>query len=250
VKNYPPVSVIIPCHNYENYLGECIKSVRADPYPNVEMCFVHDGCKDPSMFRDRLKTTIFVESHGVSHARNEGLRMSSGKYIWFLDADDMAIPGGIGSRVRYLEENPLCDMVWGKARKLNEARGNSEWTFDMCMENPGKLEIYARWMNAQTLLWRREVFEKFGGYYEALRSKEDKELVYRLGVHYLSPLRKRIVCHSLHSTVAIYRRHAGCKHRLRLADPKWSEKTERIFKRRIEDLKKNGITRENTEFPI
>jgi hypothetical protein len=117
------------------------------------------------------------------------------------------------------------------------------------MENLGSLERYSRRLNAQTLLWRREVFAKYGGYYEKLRSKEDKELLYRLGLHPDSPLPTAIRATHIDVDCAIYRRHPDAKHKRRLADKKWSAETDKIFNARIKQLKKEGVTKDNTRFP-
>lgn len=253
------VSVIVPCHDYERWLPDCIESLRRNDYEPLEVIVIHDGCVPrwvPTNNREitiASNATFIIEyldvNRGVAHARNEGFDMCTGKYVWFLDSDDMALPHGIAARVSYLEKHPAVSMVWGNARKINVERDNWTWGYQRCVENLGKLERYSRPMNAQTLLWRREVFEKFGLYYEGLKSKEDKELLYRLGGHPGSPLYSQIKVGHVDADVAVYRRHPGAKHKRRVADKQWFDDTERIFDERMQQLRHEGITATNTRFP-
>lgn len=248
----PLVAVVIPCCNYEVFLAECLLSLSSQAYRPLSIIVVHDGCGDGLILAGDLVQQLYSqENHGVSWARNRGLdEMGDAKYVWFLDADDMALPGGIEVRVDFLEKHPDVDMVWGNALKINVDRKNWDWGYNACMDHITNLERYSRRLNAQTLLWRREVFAQFGGYYEGLRSKEDKELLFRLGLHPDSPFEPRIKARRIKDDIAIYRRHPGAKHKKRMADPKWVAECERVFADRMKQLKREGITRDNTRFPV
>jgi len=246
----PTVSIIVPCYNYEHWLLHCVNSLIADDYDPKEIIIVHDGCKEPVLFQVAWKNVVLPTNDGVAHARNEGFLRSTGEYIWFLDADDMAIPGGIAKRVDYLEKHTGVDMVWADALKINEARGNWRYPFTACLHeaNCGRLERYSRRINAQTLMWRRSALEKHGLYYENLRSKEDKEMLFRYGQHPDSPLPKLIKARKLEYDCVIYRRHPDAKHKKRVQNKAWYKKVDRTFQRRIKQLQKEGITRSNTRF--
>ena len=91
----PKISVIIPLLNKEKYLTECLDSVLAQTYENLEILCINDGSSDGSAdiladyaSRDaRIK--VFNQTHsGVSVARNVGMREASGDYIHFMDGDD------------------------------------------------------------------------------------------------------------------------------------------------------------------
>jgi glycosyltransferase involved in cell wall biosynthesis len=251
------VTVIIPCYKYERWLDDCLLSLRKQFYRPLKIIVVHDGCENY-----QLKTIFNIEAgidiinikradnRGVSYARNEGLDEATSGYIWFLDADDMALPDGIEARVHYLDKHPDVDMVWGNALKINEARGNWEWTYEQCMKDISILERYSRKINAQTILWRTSVFSRFGGYYEGLRSKEDKELIYRLGIHKDSPIKPKIKAKHIDADIAIYRRHPEAKHKKRVANKNWAIECEDIFNNRIKRIRREGITKYNTRFPI
>lgn len=91
----PMISVIIPVYNVESYLKECVDSVLAQDYKDIEIILVDDGSTDSSpLICDQLKeksdkiTTIHKQNGGLSDARNTGIEAATGNYILFLDGDD------------------------------------------------------------------------------------------------------------------------------------------------------------------
>lgn len=91
----PLVSIIVPVYNAEKYLKKCLDSLSGQMYPNIEILCVNDGSTDRSMdiLQDysRLDSRIHLinkENAGVSQARNDALKIASGNYIMFVDADD------------------------------------------------------------------------------------------------------------------------------------------------------------------
>lgn len=249
------VSVIIPSYNYGRYLVDAFQSVYSE-IGHMEIIFVDDASTDDTA---RIVNEIFRPfrfpqmpmryiplkvNGGVSKARNTGLKESIGKYIAFLDADDMRVPGSLIRQKNYLDKHEKVDVVFGEALEI---RGGI--AYHEAVSKIRKLRIHPAKVNPQTIMYRREVFEKYGGWYEGLRSGEDKEMSMRLGIHPESPF-KRVKVKKLHEPMAFYRKHSLEKHKRRKADEKWNKETKRIQKERIRQLKREGITRENTRFPI
>jgi glycosyltransferase involved in cell wall biosynthesis len=90
------ISVIIPVYKAERYLCECVDSVLASTYPNLEVILVDDGSPDscPQIcdayaVKDNRVKTIHQPNCGLCAARNAGLNIAQGKYIAFVDSDDM-----------------------------------------------------------------------------------------------------------------------------------------------------------------
>lgn len=89
------ISVIVPVYNAAKYLDECIQSIIKQTYPDLEILIIDDGSTDNSReICERYKNdtrlrVISKENGGVSDARNLGLSIASGKYITFVDADDV-----------------------------------------------------------------------------------------------------------------------------------------------------------------
>jgi glycosyltransferase involved in cell wall biosynthesis len=94
--NKPAVSVIIPTYNRGWILKEAVDSVLSQDFYNFELIVVDDGSEDNSpdiiaSYGDRIKV-IRQKNKGVSSARNRGIASSSGRYIAFLDSDDLWLP--------------------------------------------------------------------------------------------------------------------------------------------------------------
>lgn len=115
--NQPKVSVIIPVYNAEKYLKKSLDSIVKQTYPNIEIICVDDGSTDSSLDilkKYEKKHAHFLVAHqankGAGAARNYGIRLSSGDYVYFFDSDDIAQKTLIQKAVnRALETN--ADIV-------------------------------------------------------------------------------------------------------------------------------------------
>ena len=98
--NRPFFSVVLPIYNVERYLDRCINSILSQDFQDYEIILVDDGSKDrcPQMCdewqgKDSRIKVIHKENAGLGMARNTGLEMAEGKYIYFIDSDDYILPG-------------------------------------------------------------------------------------------------------------------------------------------------------------
>ncbi len=88
------VSIIIPVYNAEKYIKKCIESIINQTYKNIEIIVVDDGSKDNSLNiikkykNDSRVKIISTQNHGVSFARNLGLKKCAGDFVMFVDSDD------------------------------------------------------------------------------------------------------------------------------------------------------------------
>lgn len=90
------VSIIVPIYNAEKYLEECIASITDQTYKNLQIILVNDGSKDKSWkicqelekSDDRI-TALTQKNSGVSVARNKGMNISTGRWVMFVDPDDV-----------------------------------------------------------------------------------------------------------------------------------------------------------------
>ncbi len=107
------ISIIVPAYNVENYVGECIESLIAQTYKNLEVIIVDDGSKDNTgkiidqyAEKDKRILVVHQKNGGLPHARNTGLQYASGDYIMFLDSDD------------WLDMN-CCEIVLNKIQSFD-----------------------------------------------------------------------------------------------------------------------------------
>jgi len=117
-ENRALVSIVMPAYNAELYIGQAIESVLNQTFENLELLVIDDGSTDSTAnivrsFSDDRIILIQQENGGVSVARNAGLNVSKGKYITFLDADDILPPRSLEVRVEYLEFYADIDLVDG-----------------------------------------------------------------------------------------------------------------------------------------
>lgn len=118
------VSVVTPFYNAEKYFIEAIESVIGQTYADWELLLIDDGSRDGSTeiakkYAKEYPDRIFYFQHdnhqnkGKSTSRNLGINRSSGKYIAFLDADDVFLPEKLEKQVAVLKNNPEAVMVYG-----------------------------------------------------------------------------------------------------------------------------------------
>lgn len=113
-------SVIIPVHNTANYLRRCVDSILAQSCPEFELILVDDGSIDGSgaicdMYADAdaRVTVIHRENGGHTAARNSGLRMARGKYVFFADSDDW-VDGTLLENCRAVVEDEPDVILFGQ----------------------------------------------------------------------------------------------------------------------------------------
>ena len=91
----PKVSIIVPVYKAEQYLHRCVDSILSQSFTDCELILVDDGSPDKSgeicdeyASRDSRIQVIHKQNGGVSSARNAGLDVAHGEYVWFVDSDD------------------------------------------------------------------------------------------------------------------------------------------------------------------
>ena len=191
------VSVIVPIYNVDEYLEECLESIRNQTYTNIEVILVNDGSTDGSREicesyceKDIRFRLINQENQGQSVARNRGVKESVGQYIMFVDSDDVVNTDVLEVLLPYMKTDVdivECEMTREKeAFFLNKIptivfEGNSKEAILNC------IAFRAVKFCAFTKLYRREIVEKIpfleGYIYEDVFT----------GINYLNHIRKIIV---------------------------------------------------------
>ena len=190
------ISVIVPVYNVEEYLEECLESIRKQTYQNIEVILVNDGSTDGSKEicerycqQDPRFRLINKENQGLSIARNRGVKESNGEYIMFVDSDDVVKENIVEVLLSYMKADVdlvECNLTQNKEelQKNKPIRvvfeGNSPESIIKCIAFK---EVK---FCAFTKLYRREIVEKVP-FLEGIIYED----VYT-GINYLKYIRKMV----------------------------------------------------------
>lgn len=119
------VSIIMPNYNSEKFIKESIESVLNQTYSNIELIIIDDNSKDSSLKKikevkdSRIKLIKLKINQGAARARNEGLKISKGRYLAFLDSDDVLNEDAIEKQIKFLK-NKKSGLVFGAFEQITE----------------------------------------------------------------------------------------------------------------------------------
>lgn len=124
----PAVSVVMPAYNARGSIDASIASVRAQTLADWELIVVDDGSSDGTreLVREyaaqdsRIKYVANPRNLGVAMTRNRGLDLARGRYIAFLDSDDLWMPGKLAAQVAFLDNTGIA-ISYGAYRRVDEA---------------------------------------------------------------------------------------------------------------------------------
>jgi glycosyltransferase involved in cell wall biosynthesis len=174
----PIVSIIIPCFRQAHFLRRTIQCALAQTQPGIEVIVINDGSDDnteevAAEFADRIRY-VAQENAGLPAARNAGIGAATGKYLHFLDSDDLLHPEALGWLVAAAggRNDVLCEMgcrffekddaMSGGIEKLPPAK--DQFAAALMRGNPGPPHSY---------LCSREMMRRIGGFDTSLKSCED-----------------------------------------------------------------------------
>lgn len=167
------LSVIIPVFNGAAFLGDAIESVLVQDHDCLQVIVVDDGSTDDTAtvaatFGERVLYQR-QENAGAASARNRGLSMATGRFIAFLDADDLFMPEKFAQQLTRLDAHPECEIVIGLQQYESLERSDGEVVrIERPGNNPDGLSL-----QLGCALFRREVFDKVGHFNAALRYCDD-----------------------------------------------------------------------------
>lgn len=187
----PKVSVIIPVYNEEKYLQQCLESVCGQTLQNIEIICVDDGSADNSvailqqMQKEDKRIQIYTQKNsGAGTARNLGMKYAKGKYLSFLDSDDIFEPNMLENMVQAAEKENT-DVLVCRSDEFDTATGASivtPWTikkeflpefFPFASKDVKKnfFEVFVWW--PWDKLFRKSFIDSLGIKFQSLRTTND-----------------------------------------------------------------------------
>ena len=153
-------SIIVPIYNTEEYIEECINSIRAQHYQHWELILVDDGstdssltiCKEIASLEPRIKL-YHKQNEGVSSARNYGIKHITGDYLIFVDADDIVLPCWLDEYYKCVKlNNPdICfqdfTFISSNFHLTIEEKRPTNCTYKQIKENELEKDFLMRWID-------------------------------------------------------------------------------------------------------
>lgn len=162
------ISVIIPVYNVELYLNRCIESVLSQTFTDFELILVDDGSPDnsPKMCdeiaqKDSRVVVVHKKNGGLSSARNAGLDIAKGEYVFFIDSDDWLSDKNVLEKFYNVATKYNSDFIYGllnssDGQKVNNIRFVSKFSDEklVLLSNP---HFFSAWNK----LFKRELINNF-----------------------------------------------------------------------------------------
>ena len=189
------LSIIIPVYNVEKYISRCLDSVLQQdiPYSEYEVIVVNDGSPDSSAaivaeYENKYPNIIYInkENGGPSCARNAGLKVAKGEYIWFVDADDWIEKDCFKNLLEYAYNNNLDFCEFG----YTEVFADNSYYFPTknkglghIVSNTDYLQHYIIPLTPWCYIFKREIIIDKGIYFTDGIYHEDLEFNIRMLAH-------------------------------------------------------------------
>lgn len=219
----PTVSVIIPTYNRAHLIDESLKSVFEQTFVDWEIIVVDDGSTDDTMDRikeyddDRIRYYRIEHCGVIGTVRNVGIKNAHGKFIAFLDSDDLWQPSKLDYQLSLLNENPQASFVFGHGQQFGNSATATPELEKFFLGNvfkpfllEGRFIFYV-----PTLLFKREVLDKISFIDESLFYSGDIDFFLRIAYAFegifsqniVVRIRKQEMSHSLNDELSAYKEY-------------------------------------------
>lgn len=171
----PDFSIVIPSFNQARYIERTLASLLNQGGVAVEIV-VEDGRSSDGTVEilkryDGRIRWVSEPDRGQAHAINKGMEQAGGKWLAYLNSDDVLLPGALEKVKREFLEHPEADFVYGRAKRIDgEDRPLADYPVGPW--NPGLMKDTC-FISQPACFWRREVWKKLGGFNEDLRFSMD-----------------------------------------------------------------------------
>ena len=192
------VSVIIPVHNSEKYISECINSVINQTYKNLEIIIIDDKSIDNSIniiksIKDKRIKIIELETNsGAAVARNKGIKAATGDYICFLDSDDYWKLKKIEKQVKYIKNKAFIysEYQYLRKNKTHIAHVPKSLTYNQLLKNTA--------IFTSTVMLNMKYLNKEDIYMPNIKRGQDYGAWYKI-------LKKVNIAYGMNEVLSIYR---------------------------------------------
>lgn len=246
------ISVVIPTYNRKDIVPDAIYSALAQEPKNYEVIVVDDGSTDGTVkYLQSLKLPIKIiskENGGVSGARNTGIKAAQGKYVAFLDSDDLWLPGILKSQLEFLESHSQIPLVYtdqyieSEGKRLEKTRFKLEPTTSeqkRKLDKPGFITPQAP-IHISAVMIRKFILDEIGFFNEDLKIHEDTDMWNRISEKYELGF--------IDTPYSVFRWEKDQEHLLKAgARELFFEEARKYMKLYEERHEQNGLTKQDTK---
>lgn len=239
-KKEPLVSIISPCYDEEKYISAFLDSVLNQIYGNIELIMIDDGSTDATrLIIESYKNKFFKRGYsfvyiyqnnaGQAAALNRGLKIFRGKYLMWVDADDILLPENVLKKVQFLEEHKNCGMVCVEGEMVDGENNNrriGDYKRKKPINNDNLFEDLLLEKNVVfapgVYMITREAFEKSVPGRKIYESREGQNWQLLLPVSYSYP------CGYIEECLFKYVIHDDSHSRMERTDAEWLDRIENM----------------------
>ena len=227
----PLISLITTVYNRSSFLCGTIDSILAQTYAHFELLIWDDGSTDNSVeiaqhyarLDPRVRLIAVPNNQGLSVSLKAAIATTSGRYLGWVDSDDLLAPSALEATVAVLNESPHVGLVYTNYHLIDE-QGRDCGLGKLCRTPYSKEQLLVDFMTFHFRLIRRTVYDQVGGIDDSLEVSEDYDLCLKLS--------EVTEVQHLDQTLYYYRRHSHNITRDRLNTLHWTQKVIRSALRR------------------
>jgi len=226
----PAVTVVVAAYNHEPYIRQTLESIENQTFQDFEIILIDDGSTDKTLEIARQcgsrATVLGQANQGVVAARNRGIGLAKGRYICFVDSDDIVLPDRFERQVAVLDKNPAMGLAFADALIIDSTgRQIGRWS-DVYPVVPGPtarmLVMHYCFIPMMTALVRRETLLALGPFEEPGPISEYAKWI---EIAHVSPV------HYDPKPLGCWRRHTG--NVSKQVSPEWKNGQTRRMLRRV-----------------
>lgn len=185
-ENAPRITIVVPSYNQGIFLGDTLKSILDQQYPNLELIVVDGGSTDESLdiikrYGTQISWWVSEKDAGQASAINKGFQRSTGEIMAWVNSDDLVAPGALNFVSKYFLENSTVHALYGDRIVINDSGLEiGRWIL------PAHSYSILKWVDfipQETLFWRRSAWE-------AVESHIDEQFAFAMDWDFLLRLSK------------------------------------------------------------
>lgn len=188
----PQFSVVMPAYNRQKLIAASVQSVLDQTLMDFELIVVDDGSGDHTLdvlsrISDPRLTVLAQSNSGPGAARNKGIGQARGRYVAFLDSDDLFMPWTLQTYAQLIEQNQQPAMLFGRMQDFRQEDELAPITQENLIAHAHGDYLLAdgfdTWVGSSVICVRRDVLLASGGFCNAKVNQEDCDLWLRIGSH-------------------------------------------------------------------